>query len=219
VTPALSAVYDELLTRASTPPLEAQARALRDAFLHRTSTMPPLGSVPEDRVLAAWDDALTTGGLAAQLAPSFKDPAERALARVLPRAHRGVFRLERVGVHPVAFDLVSGASFVMLPRDDLARSLVPNSDRDAPLFEARIVAATDGCASLPGVIFHPPDATPIIEQIVNVGRRRRMARGALCDALLRMQNAFFSLSRVKISYAYRIEALEPSAEGEPTRTP
>jgi hypothetical protein len=219
VTPALSAVYDELLTRASAPPLEAQARALRDAFLRRTSTLPPLGSVPEDRVLAAWDDALTTGGLAAQLAPSFKDPAERALARVLPRAHRGVFRLDRVSAHPVAFDLVSGASFVLLPRDDLARSLATHPDRDAPLFEARIVAATDGCASLPGVIFHPPDATPLIAQILGIARQRRMARGASCDALLRMQNAFFSLSRVKIGYAYRVEALEVAAEDEPTRTP
>jgi len=63
VTPALSAVYDELLARASEPPVEARARALREAFWRRTSILPPAGaSEPEDRMLAAWDDALTSGG-------------------------------------------------------------------------------------------------------------------------------------------------------------
>ena len=37
---------------------------------------------PEDRMRAAWDDALTSGGLAAELANGFEDPGERALARV-----------------------------------------------------------------------------------------------------------------------------------------
>jgi len=212
VTPALFAVYDELLNRAAAPPVEARARALRDAFLRRTSALPLLESVQEDRMVAAWDDALTTGGLASELAPGFKDAAERALAKVMRRAHRGVFRLERVGVHPVAFDLVSGASFVLLPRDDMARNLAADLDRDAPLFEARIVAAADGCACLPGVIFHPPDASALIDQIVVAGRQRGMGRDALCDALLRMQNAFSRLSRVKIGYAYRVEALDATVE-------
>jgi hypothetical protein len=211
VTPALSAVYDELLARASEPPVEARARALREAFWRRTSILPPAGaSEPEDRVLAAWDDALTTGGLAAELAPGFQDAAERALARVLPRAHRGVFHLQRAGGQALAVDLISGASFILLPRDDVARGVAASEDHDAPLFEARIVAATDGCAILPGVIFHPPDATVLIEQIVRTGRQRGMSRGSLCDALLRMQHTFFNLSRVKIGYAYKVEALEAS---------
>lgn len=210
MTPALSAVYDELLARASEPPVEARARALREAFWRRTSILPPTGtSEPEDRVLAAWDDALTSGGLAAELAPGFQDAAERALARVLPRAHRGVFHLQRAGGHILAADLISGASFILLPRDDVARGVAASED-DAPLFEARIVAATDGCATLPGVIFHPPDATVLIEQIVRTGRQRGMPRDALCDALLRMHHAFFNLSRVKIGYAYKVEALEAS---------
>jgi hypothetical protein len=217
VTPALSAVYDELLNRASAPPVEARARALREAFLRRTSALPLLESVPEDRMVAAWDDALTTGGLAGELAPSFNDAAERALARVLRCAHRGVFHLDRVGAHPVAFDLISGASFVLLPRDDMARSLPVDGDQDAPLVEARIVAAADGCACLPGVIFHPPDATALIDQIVIAARQRSMPRDAVCDALLRMQNAFSRLSRVKIGYAYRVEALDANADEEVIR--
>jgi hypothetical protein len=32
---------------------------------------------------------------------------------------------------------------------------------------------------LPGVIFHPPDATVLIEQIVRSGRQRGMPRGSL----------------------------------------
>jgi hypothetical protein len=210
VTPALSAVYDELLARASEPPVEARARALREAFWRRTSILPPAGeSEPEDRMLAAWDDALTSGGLAAELAPGFQDAAERALARVLPRAHRGVFHLQRAGGQMLAVDLISGASFILLPRDDVARGIAASED-DAPLFEAHVVAATDGCATLPGVIYHPPDATSLIEQIVRTGRQRGMPRGSLCDALLRMQHTFYNLSRVKISYAYKVEALDTS---------
>jgi len=45
---------------------------------------------------------------------------------------------------------------------------------------------------------------------VRTGRQRRMPRGSLCDALLRMQHTFFNLSRVKIGYAYKVEALEAS---------
>jgi hypothetical protein len=213
VTPALSAIHDELLSRASTAPFEEKARALRESFLRRTSGVPSLGSpVPETRVLAAWDDALTSGGLAAELAPGFQDAAERALVRVLVRAHRGLFRLERVGRQLLANDVISGASFILLPRDDMARG-AGASNEDTPLFEARVVAATDGCATLPGVIFHPPDATALIDRIVRVARDRGISREHLCDALLRMEHTFANLSRVKISYAYKVEALETPSAG------
>jgi hypothetical protein len=39
-----------------------------------------------------------------------------------------------------------------------------------------------------------------------------MSRGELCDALLRMQHTFRHLARVKIGYAYKVEALAPGAE-------
>ncbi|HKQ71529.1 MAG TPA: hypothetical protein VJT73_19425 [Polyangiaceae bacterium] len=208
MTPALSAVYDELLARAFRPPTQARAGALRDAFLKRTSSSTRGGPLePEDRLRAAWDDALTTGGLAAELAGGLEDPGERALARVLSRAHRSVFRMTLAGERSIACDLLSGAEFVLLARDDIGRE-VPSPTGEAPLFDARIVAASDGCAILPGIVFHPPDATPLIEEILRAGRARGMPGSELCDALLRMHHTFRNLSRVKIGYAYKIEALE-----------
>jgi len=156
---------------------------------------------------AAWDDALTTGGLAAELANGFEDRGERALARVLSRAHRSVFRMSLLGSHRVATDVLGGGSFLVLPRDDIGREVLALGGEDAPLFEARIVAATDGSAMLPGIIFHPPDATLLIDEICEAAEKRGMSSADLCDALLRMQHTFRNLSRVKIGYAYKIEAL------------
>ncbi|MET0594675.1 MAG: hypothetical protein ABW133_18385 [Polyangiaceae bacterium] len=216
MTPALSAVYDELLARASAPGLRDRATSLRAAFLKRTSSSTPgPGSEPEDRERAAWDDALTTGGLAAELADGLADPSERALARVLSRAHRAVFRMTLVGTQRAAHDVLSGASFLVLPRDDIGREVLTSAEgEDESLFEARIVAASDGCAMLPGIVFHPPDATPLIYEILTAGRQRGMSRDDLCDALLRMQHTFRHLARVKIGYAYKVEALTASAAEE-----
>ena len=214
MTPALTAVYDELLARASASPHAERAIGLRDAFLRRTSSSSRAAVEPEDRFRAAWDDALTTGGLAAELADGFEDPSERALARVLSRAHRGVFRVSLVAGHRIAVDALSGASFVVLARDDIGREVLSFEGDDAPLFEVRIVAATDGCAMLPGIIFHPPDATSLIDELIRTGHERGMSRDELCDALLRMQHAFRNLARIKIGYAYKPEALGPSTPAE-----
>jgi hypothetical protein len=218
VTPTLTAVYDELLARASAPHHAERAIALRNAFLRRTSSSSRAAAEPEDRFRAAWDDALTTGGLADELAEGFDDPSERALARVLSRAHRGVFRMSLLGDQRVAHDVLSGASFLVLARDDIGREVLALGEEDAALFEARIVAATDGCAMLPGIIFHPPDATPLIADLIRAGHERGMSRDELCDALLRMQHTFRNLSRVKIGYAYKLEALAPSTKAEAVGT-
>jgi len=215
VTPALSAVYDELLARAAAPGLRDRTTALRAAFLKRTSSSTPgAGSETEDRERAAWDDALTAGGLAAELADGLADPSERALARVLSRAHRAVFRMTLLGSHRAAYDVLSGASFVVLPRDDIGREVLASQGEDEALFEARIVAASDGCAMLPGIVFHPPDATPLIYEILTAGKLRAMSRDELCDSLLRMQHTFRHLARVKIGYAYKVEALSSAASDE-----
>jgi hypothetical protein len=45
-----------------------------------------------------------------------------------------------------------------------------------------------------------------------------MSRDELCDALLRMQHTFRNLARVKIGYAYKVEALTTVAD-EPAAMP
>jgi hypothetical protein len=213
VTPALSAVYDELLTRAAAPPLSERADALRKSFFARTQ-----GSVasqtpePESRVRASWDDALTTGNLATTIEPSLDDPAERSLARAISRAHRSLFRLATDHGRRIAEDLLSGASFLILPRDDIGRAEFAGEQiEEDPLFDARIVAASDGCATLPGIIFHPTDAMPHIHKIIDVARARGLSADQVCDALLRMEHTFSTLSRVKIAFAYKLEALDAKA--------
>src|SRR3954470_17949219 len=86
VTPALSAVYDELLVRAAAPPFAERAETSKEQFLRRTSSTADPGE-SEERLRAAWDDVLTRGGLAGAIADALEDPSERALARVLSRAH------------------------------------------------------------------------------------------------------------------------------------
>jgi hypothetical protein len=209
VTPSLAAVYDELLDRASQPSREAQSRDAREAFLRRTSSSARAQPSPtEDRVRAAWDDALTQGNLATLLAPTFEDASERALVRAIARAHRSTFAISSEGAHHLVRDIIAGGEFVVLQRDDVVRGLLAVQTNDPPpLFEARVVAAADGCALLPGVLFHPVAATPLIQSIVQAPEAQRISRQALCDALLRMLHVWSSLSRVKIAYAYRLDAL------------
>jgi hypothetical protein len=232
VTPALCAVYDELLSRASAAPYRARADALRDDFLRHTAAVTVEENVRailaarrgagsdadeharkaerEERAKAAWDEALTRGGLAADLAPGFEDPTERALARVVSRAQRGVFRLATAAGRTVARDLIDGASFLVLPRDDTVRA-VPQDSFEVTLFDGRMVAASDGCTLLPGVVFHPPDALAYVERVIASGHRKGLGRDEICDALLRMQDGFSTLSRVKIAYAYNPDALKRPA--------
>jgi hypothetical protein len=210
VTPALSAVYDELLTRAATPPLADRADALRKGFFARTQgSVSSQSPEPESRLRASWDDALTKGGLAAAIEESLEDAAERSLARAISRAHRSLFRLTSDHGKRIAEDLMSGAWFLILPRDDVGRAAFGGEEAgEDPLFDASIVAASDGCATLPGIIFHPADATPHIYRILDAARARGLSPGRVCDALLRMQHTFSTLSRVKIAFAYRLEALD-----------
>jgi hypothetical protein len=213
VTPALSAVYDEMLTRAAAPPLAERADALRKSFFARTQgSVASQGAEPEPRIRASWDDALTTGSLATTIEPSLDDPAERSLARAISRAHRSLFRLATDHGRRIAEDLLSGASFLILPRDDIGRAeFAGEQTEEDPLFDARIVAASDGCATLPGIIFHPTDAMPHIYKIIDAARARGLSAGQVCDALLRMEHTFSTLSRVKIAFAYKLEALDAKA--------
>jgi hypothetical protein len=51
------------------------------------------------------------------------------------------------------------------------------------------------------------DALSPIEQTLRVARERSLERDVVLDALLRMEHAFRTLTRVKLAYAYRPAAL------------
>lgn len=205
MTPELSAVYDELLERAAR--LD-RPRALRERFFERTGRVDPDHAAAAERDRAAWEDALVTGGLAREFGAELDDPAERELARALAGAQRGLFVFENETSRVIASDLWSGAKFLIVASDDVGRELA-RLDRDAgaPLCQARVAATRDGASVLPGAIFHPADARPAIERTLAAAHERALDTDAVLDALLRMEHAWRTLSRVKVGYAYRPEAL------------
>lgn len=209
MTPVLSAVYEELVERAVRAPLAARSQALRQAFFERSGRYEPDHPSAGSRDAAGWEDALVRGGLAGELAAGFEDAAERGIVLALAGAHRGIFVFERSGESIIARDLWSRAEFVMLPRDDVARELPRGGlAADSPLCQARLLASADGCAVLPGTVFHPADAREAIERVLGTARAEARDPDDVLDSLLRMEHTWRTLSRVKVGYAYRPEALD-----------
>lgn len=198
-------VYDELLQRAAR--LD-RARALRERFFDRTGRVDPDHPAAAERDGAAWEDALVAGGLARDLGPELQDTGARTLARAIATAQRGVFVFESESSRVIASDLWSGAKFVIVAHDNVGRELA-RFDRDAgtPLCQARVAAMPEGAAVLPGTIFHPVEAGSAVERTLSVARNRGLGTNAVLDTLLRMEHAWRTLSRVKVGYAYRPEAL------------
>ena len=210
LTPALSAVYDELLLRAASPPFDAQARQLRAAFELRAGSFPPEHPARSARDAASWEDALLAGGLALLLAPSFDDPSERSLVLVFSRAQQGVFVPVSRGKVSCLQDLWGGGEFLLLPRDDIGRAL---GEVQGVPFVGRIVAGSDGCAVLPGRVWLPEEALPFFPEIFHAARARSMEVDAVVDALLWMEHRLASMSRIKPQVAFRPEGLDRRAPG------
>jgi hypothetical protein len=205
VTPTLTAVYDELVRRASSAPHDAAGRSWVRRFVERTGSLSPEHPGSERRLAAAWEDALCRGGLAARLHDELEDPAERDLAALIARAHRGVFAFESAGTRRVVHDLWSGASFVLVARDDVGREV--RGDDAGAVCQGRVVGATDGCAMLPGVVFHAPAATPLVETVLAAAAERDLATDEVCDALLRMDFEYRTFTRVRPAFVYRADKL------------
>ncbi len=212
MTPVLSAVYNELLERANSTPHKEKARSWVYAFVERTGSFVADHPCTPYRLAAAWEDALCRGGLASALLGQLHDHAERTIAQLLTRAHRGVFRFETEAQHHLVHDLLSGASFMLVARDDIGREVA--GDNLGGMCQGRVVAAADGCAMLPGVVFHAPEATAQIVAVVRHGLKLNMASDEVLDALLRMDHSFRTMSRVRPQFAYRVQALGPLAPSQ-----
>jgi hypothetical protein len=121
---------------------------------------------------------------------------------------RGVFVFELVHGRLLARDLWSRAELLVVEGDSIARELVvPGFEHGGPPCQARLLASLDGCVVLPGVLFHPADALPALSGILSVARERRLDTDSVLDALLRMEQCWRTLSRVKVGYAYRPDFL------------
>jgi hypothetical protein len=199
-------------TRASGPDLDlaAEARRMRELFEKRTGAFGPEDAWFEARSRAFWDDAVTTQGFAALAAPHAGEEVGAVVAR-FGRAHRGVFLVDEVddrGAH--LLDLWSGAELLVRHLDEAQAVTLEHAE--GPM-DARVVAGPVAGAEvaplfvLPGALHHGPEATEPLLKVITAARERDMATGDALDALLRMELVFRSSSRVKASFAYRVESL------------
>jgi hypothetical protein len=190
----------------------AWVAARRAAFEARTGAFVPEDAWFEERIRAFWSDAVTSGGLGRRVAAAL-DEGARAWLPALERSHRGLFRV--AAADGAVVDAWSGVELEVGSVDDATRAELDASAEQ--LFDARVVASDDPftVAIVPGAVFHPREATASIEPILTAARARGLATAEVLDALLRMNRALRSLSRVKVAYAYRVEALSPDAHALP----
>ncbi len=194
---------------AGTPPRAPQVASHRAAFEARTGAFAPDDPWFEERIRAFWCDAVTTGRLGRLVLEEHSErdePVRRWLAP-LERAHRGLFRW----ADDVLVDAWSGAQLQVGVVEDASRAELDASA--GQLFDARVVGQGEPftVTLLPGAVFHPREATPCIDLVLAAARARDLTSTDTLDALLRMNRALRSLSRVKVAYAYRVEALSPQA--------
>jgi hypothetical protein len=207
---AVLAAYEAVVALAAEDaPLGAEARAMRETFERRTGkyrSMEPGLEAFEARSRGFWDDALTTQRLGALAEPHLGEPT-RTVASRFERAHRGLFEItdrDERGARLV--DVWSGAELLVTYVDEPQKLSLGNTEG---LVDARVVSgsARGELFVLPGAFHHPPDATPHAQKVLEAARGRGLGTRATLDALLRMELVFETSSRVKASFAYRVESL------------
>ncbi len=182
--------------------------ACKRAFEVRTGAFGPEDAWFEARSAAFLDDALSLQGMARVIEEELA-PEHRAYVTPLLRAHRGLFRVQREGKKFLLSDAWSSVEFQIEPED--AGVVDALKSASGCFVDGRVVAAMNAghaeIALMPGAVFHSEDATSSIEALLPLARDRGLTTTATLDALMRMDHALRSLSRVKPAFAYRAEAL------------
>lgn len=180
---------------------------LRAQFEARTGAFVSEDPWFEERSRAFWCDAVTRAAFGREVERQLSE-AERGWLGPLERSHRGLFLAPADSTNALV-DVWSGAEFAITLLDD--ESLAELSAGSGQLFDARVVVSGDAgtVALLPGAVFHPREATTPIHTVLAAAREQELSTVDTLDALLRMEHALRSLSRVKPAYAYRPGALSP----------
>ncbi len=197
---------------------QARVSAMRAAFEARTGAFAPEDGWFEERSRAFWSDSVTTSRFGRDVEEALT-PEERAWLGPLEHAHRGLFRAVAGDRGRTLVDVWSGAEIVLTLVGEESQAELDAAT--GQLVDARIVGGADPLvlALLPGAIFHPRNATEVIEQLVQAAQARALATNEALDALLRMERTLRALSRVKPTYAYRVEALAPPDSPGPAARP
>jgi hypothetical protein len=188
----LLAAYDALVAKTAEDATESGR--LRDAYQRRTGTFGPEDAWFEARSRALWDDVVTSPGFA------------------YARSHRGFFVVAEADADDIGdgdtllVDLWSGAELFVRHLDEAQALALDHAE--GPI-DARVLAAGDPPALyvLPGAYHHAADALEPATNVLGGARDRGMGTTEALDALMRMDLVFRSSSRVKASFAYKVEAL------------
>ena len=203
----LSAALQAMFRQVGAKTHEAELTRLKRDFEQRTGAFGAGDAWFEARSAAFLDDALASKGMARVIQDDLS-PEERAYVEPLERAHRGLFRASREGKKWRMVDVWSGVELMIDEPDSGLRDALATA---SGYLDGRMVGAMRGAdvevALMPGAVFHAEDATAFIDALVPLGQEREMSTADFLDALLRMDHALRSLSRVKAAFAYRVDAL------------
>ena len=204
--------FERLVARRGAAPPPDEMLALHKAFEQRTGLFGPDDPWFESRSRAFWDDTMTrqpsTRALLQREPPGAFEAGDQLWQDALDRSHRGLFE-SPVRVEHGAFvlvDMLTGAELLIDELDDASRDSLASSES---LFDGTVIALRSPArlALLPGAVFHPEGTEDAIALVIGAARGRGLSNDTLLDALLRMELSLRTLSRVKASYAYRVEAL------------
>jgi hypothetical protein len=199
---SLRATYDAVVERGGDAVHAEDVRALREDFAARTGAFGPEDPWFDVRSAAFWD-SVACSPFAERLAEGCGDEVREG-TRALRRAHRGLFRVRAEGGSFVLACVVTG---IELAIDAPTGGLLDALTRAEGLVDGRVAGSQDEVLLLPGALFHPPHATEAIAALLPLAEARALEKDALLDALLKMELALRTLSRVRPSFAYREASL------------
>jgi hypothetical protein len=214
---AMAAAYEAIVGLGDSADLAQPAARMRIDFQRRTGAFGPEDPWFEARARAFWDDAVTTQGFGVLAAPRLgRDGADRryddaaAIAACLLRAHRGFFLVDDVnGREATLLDVWSGAELVVSILDEAQALMLEHAEG---AMDARVAAGPRGerLFLLPGAYHHVADTVEPATRVLVAAQERGMSTQQALDALMRMDLVLRSSSRVKTSFAYRVESLGPA---------
>jgi hypothetical protein len=182
----------------------ADVASAREAFAARTGTFSAEEPFYEERLRAAFDDALTAWGsppgvLLARWLERHDEPRAAAMAR----SWRSLFSVASVEDGALVRAPLTGGELRLSGGDGPASRL-----RQGDLFEGRVFVHDGAVLLMPGAIFFERDVHQAIDVIVAEAARHRRDSDALCDSLLRMQMRLFRQPALRVHHVYRWDAFD-----------
>jgi len=192
-----------LIERIALASSDAEIAAARADFVGRTGTFEPDEPFYEERVRAAFDDAVTAfGAPRAAMLRRWLVQHDEPRTRALLRTWRTLLQVEKVSEHAQVRVLLTDAEFLLVRDDGPAGKL-----REGDLFDGRLFVH-EGVRLLPGPVFFERDAHQAIGEVLAEARRHERGSEASCDALLRMQMRRLRQPGLRVHHVYRWDAFD-----------